>query len=46
MLTSGWCGASEQSDVLAVMKQWSDVTMTLQKSETGWYITGWSWADG
>ncbi len=139
MLASGWCGASEQSDVMAVMKQWSDafnkrdsksalatcadqtsilddvpphewhgvgacsrwmaddaafmkknaithatvafgtarhidvtagvayvvvpaeftylrqgkpvketatVTMILQKSENGWHITGWSWADG
>lgn len=139
MLASGWCGATEKADVMAVMKQWSDafnkrdaksalatcaeqtsilddvpphewhgvgacsrwmtddaafmknneitdaavtfgaarhidvtadrayvvapaeftylrkrkpvketatVTMTLQKSETGWHITGWSWADG
>jgi ketosteroid isomerase-like protein len=22
------------------------VTMALQKSESGWHITGWSWADG
>jgi ketosteroid isomerase-like protein len=139
MLVSGWCGASEKTDVMAVVKQWSDafnkgdaksalatcadqtsilddvpphewhgvgacsrwmnddaafmkkngithaavtfgpalhidvtaerayvvapaefnylqqgkpvketatVTMTLQKSETGWHITGWAWADG
>jgi ketosteroid isomerase-like protein len=28
------------------VKETAVVTMTLQKSGTGWHITGWAWADG
>jgi ketosteroid isomerase-like protein len=28
------------------VKETATVTMTLQKSATGWHITGWAWADG
>ena len=28
------------------VKEAATVTMVLQKTETGWHITGWAWADG
>jgi ketosteroid isomerase-like protein len=28
------------------IRETATVTMTLQRSETGWHITGWAWADG